>query len=110
MNSPLDHARAAFERCDWAAAFDGFATAQASELTADDVFHQADAAWWLGRIEHSLSLYEAAVSGYLDEGRPNSAALAALLLSAHAKERGDEAIALFRDCTLLSKPLPSVAS
>lgn len=45
-----------------------------------------------GSVGSSIRSRFTRLPAYLDEGRSNSAALAALLLSAHAKERGDEAI------------------
>lgn len=87
----LTRARAAFERRDWAEALDAFAAAPTGTLTPTDVFHRADAAWWVGHIDDALAWYEVAFRRHLDGDEPRRAALAALLLGAHASERGDDA-------------------
>ena len=61
-------------------------------LGADDVFSLADCAWWLGEIEDALASYERAWRQFLQDGRPTRAAMAALMLGAHALERGDDVI------------------
>lgn len=91
MNDVLREAREAFARRDWSRAFDGFAVA-AGDLGGDDLFRQADAAWWLGRIDDALRLYERSVHALVADGRVQRAALAALLLGAHAMECGEEAV------------------
>jgi DNA-binding NarL/FixJ family response regulator len=76
-------ARAALEQAD-----------RIKPLGADDVFSLADCAWWLGEIDDALASYERAWRQFLDEGRPSQAAMAALMLGAHAVERGDDVIGL----------------
>jgi len=46
----------------------------------------------LRRIDEAIAAYERSYRSYLGEGAPAKAALAALMLGAHASERGDGAI------------------
>lgn len=85
--------RAAFGQRDWTGAREAFRQAAAIEaLAADDVFALADCAWWLGKIDEALEAYEQAHRLYLEDGIPSRAAMASLLLGAHAMERGDHAV------------------
>lgn len=57
-------ARAAFDRQDWAAAFQAFGSASdRAELSADDWFAMADAAWWVGEIDVALDAWEQRIAG-----------------------------------------------
>jgi DNA-binding CsgD family transcriptional regulator len=85
--------RTALRQRDWPAARDALQEADAIEpLGADDVFSLADCAWWLGEIDEALALYERAHRQYLRDDLPADAAMAALLLGAHAAERGEGVI------------------
>lgn len=93
VTGPLAAGRAAFERRDWPRARELLSQAAETEvLEADDVFALADCAWWLGHIDEALRAYEEAHRRYLQQGLPARAAMAALLLGAHAVERGDSAV------------------
>ncbi|HWH34039.1 MAG TPA: response regulator transcription factor [Acidimicrobiales bacterium] len=90
--SDLEASRRAHARHDWAAARRGFLAAQdRAGLAPDDAAGLSDAAWWLGRIEESLVAGEAAYRGYLDEGRPRPAAMAAIFTAVNLFLRGDDA-------------------
>jgi tetratricopeptide (TPR) repeat protein len=85
-------AHEAFERRQWAAARDCFnAAGKAARLTADDCYAWAEAAWWLGAIDESLSTWAKAYELYLEAGQPLRAAMSAMFLALHSMERGDTA-------------------
>ena len=89
----LAEGRAAFRDRDWPRALAAFGRVDETDgLGADDLFSVADCAWWLGRIDEAIAAYERSYRSYLDEGAPAKAALAALMLGAHASERGDGVI------------------
>ena len=89
----LEMARAAARERDWPRAREAYLQADRLQpLEASDVFALADCAWWLGRIDEALPAYERAHRLYLDAGEPAKAAKAALLLGAHAMERGEHVI------------------
>ena len=56
----LLHARAEFERGDWRAAYDGWATFDLSGLSPDDLERSAAAAQLLGRVDEAVERYTAA--------------------------------------------------
>ena len=86
----LERAREAYGRRAWAEAAPAFvAAAGDTELTADDQFALADAAWWLGDVELSIGAGEAAYRRYLQGDRPTSAAMAALGVAVNLLLRGD---------------------
>ncbi len=67
MGDLLEQAREAYQR----PAAEGFPAARSSgEPTADDCFTLADAAWWLGDVETSVSDGEEAFRRYLHGDRP----------------------------------------
>jgi DNA-binding CsgD family transcriptional regulator len=93
MGDTRSAAREAYQRCDWQAARDGFAAAASStDLSADDAFALADAAWWLGRVDESLAAGEQAYRRYLDGERPERAAMAAIHIAVDLLLRGDEVV------------------
>jgi DNA-binding CsgD family transcriptional regulator len=90
MSDSRSGAHEAYRRCDWQAARDGFAAAAAQgELSAEDAFAYAYAAWWLGRTDESLAAAEQAYRRYLDSDRPERAAMAALHIAVDLLLRGD---------------------
>lgn len=89
----LKTGRAAFGQRDWSRARDAFRqAADLGALGADDAYALADCAWWLGDLDEALEAYERAHGRYLHDGNPARAAMAALLLGAHAMERGEHAV------------------
>jgi DNA-binding CsgD family transcriptional regulator len=93
MGDARSAAREAYQRCDWQAARDGFAAAASSaDLSADDAFAFAGAAWWLGRVEESLTAGEQAYRRYLEGDRPERAAMAAIHIAVDLFLRGDEVV------------------
>ena len=54
---------------------------ESGELTADDLAVLGEAAWWLGRLEDSISARERAFNAYLDAGDNRKAAVTAIMLS-----------------------------
>lgn len=98
MNAPadiLEAARAAHAGNRWAEARDGFLRARAAgPLSADDMAALADAAWWEGAIEESLSAYEEAYRLYVhgDDPRPRPAAMLAMDIAFSWFLRGEEAM------------------
>lgn len=88
----LAAARAAFDRHEWAAAFEAFASASSrADMSADDWFAMADAGWWVGEIDVALDAWERAHRGYVEAGALHRAAMAAMYIAAHSMERGDSA-------------------
>lgn len=88
----LAAARAAFDRHDWAAAFEAFASASSrADMSADDWFAMADAGWWIGEIDVALDAWERAHRRYVEAGALHRAAMAAMYIAAHSMERGDSA-------------------
>lgn len=89
----LETARAAARERDWPRAREAYLQADLLQpLPGSDVFALADCDWWLGLIDEALPAYERAHRLYLDAGEPAKAAKAALLLGAHAMERGEQVI------------------
>lgn len=89
----LQEARAAFARRDWVRARDGFLAARThGPLAGDDVYQLADAAWWLGLIDESLSAYEEAYRLYLHGALPRLAAVSAFMVGYVLSMRGEGAI------------------
>lgn len=79
---PIEAGRDALARYAWVEAFDALTRPEArASLTSDDLAGLGDAAWWCGRLEHSISAREEAYRRYLEEGRPKSAALVAMALA-----------------------------
>jgi ATP/maltotriose-dependent transcriptional regulator MalT len=88
----LEAARHAFARRDWVRARDGFMAAREHvPLTADDNFALADSVWWLGSFGDAHTFYEQAYRLYLDEQRPQQAAMTALVVTGLLFMRGDAA-------------------
>lgn len=86
----LDAARDAFERRDWAVAFESFETAgDLGAVSADDWFALAESAWWLGESDAALRAWEEAHRLYVVADRPRRAAMSAMFVAAHSMERGD---------------------
>ena len=90
---PLEAAREALARADWAAARAGFLAArERGPLSAEDANALGDAAWWLGDVEGSLAAYEEAYRLYLGGDRPRQAAISALGVATNLYLRGDEVV------------------
>ena len=94
--SPLAEGREAFAKHEWRQAYELLKTADAGDrLCADDLAALSQAAWWMGRIDECIAARERAYTAYLDEGKPQLAAITALSLShdysgklAHSIARG----------------------
>jgi tetratricopeptide (TPR) repeat protein len=75
----LVDAREAYQQRDWLTARTAFLAAQAaSPLAADDQYALASCAWWLGDLATALPAMQQAYRQFLDEQRPELAALVAL--------------------------------
>ncbi|MDQ3646033.1 MAG: hypothetical protein M3345_03760 [Actinomycetota bacterium] len=80
--SPLESGRAAATRHAWREAYDWLKKADSTtELSAGDLEHLGEAAWWLGRLEDSIGARERAFSKHLDGGDKRKAAVIALQLA-----------------------------
>jgi DNA-binding CsgD family transcriptional regulator len=92
-SSLLAAARDAYRRRDWPGTRETFERARAHgvELTADDLKHLSDAAWWLGEVEVTLGVAEEAYRRYHDDGRPREAATVAMEIAISLFLRGDDA-------------------
>ena len=74
-------------RRDWSAAYDAFAAL--TDRTNEVVEGQAEAAWWLGRMDESIRLYTEAYRGFKEAGSGEDAARVAVLLSIHTRLVGE---------------------
>ena len=82
IESPLDAGRAAAERHAWSEAFDLLTAADKEGLlTAEDLEHLAEAAWWRGRLDDCIDARERAHARYLEQGNKRRAAVMALWLA-----------------------------
>jgi hypothetical protein len=88
----VQRARKAFARRDWPAAYKAFMQAQTrGSLDPDDLTKLADAAWWLGRVDDSVTAGGEAYRRYLEAGLPRPAAMAALGVAVNLLGRGNNA-------------------
>lgn len=92
MSETLDEARAAYARRDWILACDRYAVADSGALGADDLSKFGDAAWWLGRIDETLTISERAYHAHVAEGGTRSAAMSAMELAFLRFLRAEEAL------------------
>jgi serine/threonine protein kinase len=75
-------ARQAHLRQEWQTAYEGFASAEGeTELEPEDIQRYAEAAWWIGRNDESISLRERAYAAFLTEGENEAAAYQAIQLA-----------------------------
>jgi DNA-binding NarL/FixJ family response regulator len=89
-SDPLQQARAAHQRHDWAAARDQYAVARyTTPLSAADLVAAGDAAWWLGQTDDALADYEAAYRLLTDEEQSAPAARVAMEIGFLCVLRGD---------------------
>lgn len=64
------------------------------EITAPDHFDRAEAAWWLGSIDESLSAFEDAYQGFMAAGHLSRAAVAAFFDAPYESARTRVLLAL----------------
>ncbi|GAA1758030.1 LuxR C-terminal-related transcriptional regulator [Agromyces humatus] len=89
----IESARRAYQRRDWRAAVDGLEQARAGgDLSADDLYALANAAWWLGEVDRSIDAGEAAYRRFLEADRTPMAAMAAMWVAMNLLLRGDDTI------------------
>jgi DNA-binding CsgD family transcriptional regulator len=89
-SDPLQQARTAHQRHDWAAARDRYALARdTAPLSATDLVAAGDAAWWLGQTEAALTDYEAAYRLHVDGKESAPAARVAMAIGFLSELRGD---------------------
>jgi DNA-binding CsgD family transcriptional regulator len=79
----------AFERRDWAAAYEAFRACD--ELGADDHDALAESAHWLGLADEVIESYTEAYRLHLAAGFPRRASLSAFMLATYLRLRGDGA-------------------
>ncbi len=93
LDNALEAGRDAVRRHAWRDAFDLLTAAdQATSLSADDLEHLAQAAWWSGHADASISARERAFALYIEAGLPRRAALLALALAKGQFEQRASAI------------------
>lgn len=87
----LSSGRDAYTRRHWAAAYDtlGAARAAGAELSADDLFALADAAWWVGDTATSIEAGEEAYRRFLHGEQTTRASMAAMTVAVNLLLRGD---------------------
>ena len=89
MTATREQASQAARRRDWQAAYDAYAGL--GSRTADDAEGFADAAWWLGRMEESIGLYDEAFHAHLAGDDARGAARTAFLLAMYTRLIGEAA-------------------
>lgn len=89
MTATREQASQAARRRDWQAAYDAYAGLDSR--TADDAEGFADAAWWLGRMEESIGLYDEAFHAHLAGDDARGAARTAFLLAMYTRLIGEAA-------------------
>jgi DNA-binding CsgD family transcriptional regulator len=113
VDQRLEQARSAHARRDWPTAYELFGEVRRSaDLSADDLFALADAAWWLGLIRETLEVSEECHERFLSEGRVEDAAMVALGTGFNWFLRGQPEIGsgwVSRGQRLLEKVPPCVA-
>ncbi len=77
----IDRAREALAGGAWAEAYEGFAAADRSLLSANDLEGLADAAWWISRFDDSLDARQKAYAAYAASGDEVAAGAVAARLS-----------------------------
>ena len=90
----LAAARDAYADRDWPRAHELFTTArdEGASLSAEDLDALSDAAWWLGLVDESVDVADAAYRSYLDQDRPADAVMSALGTAVTLFLRGDESL------------------
>lgn len=108
----LGRALAAWDRRDFAAAYDDLVVLRRSgSLDAEGLYVLGDAAWWLGLIRETLEICEECHARFLEEGRLDRAAMVALESGFHWMLRGEPEVSsgwLSRARRLLDGQPPNV--
>jgi class 3 adenylate cyclase len=89
----LEDARAAAARQAWRAAYAAFGDADRTALTAADLEHYGEAAWWSGKIDEAIRHREKAFAAYSAEGDHRGAARLAIILAWDYEGKGSFAVA-----------------
>ena len=89
---PLDAARKAADRHAWRETYDAYAGAERVDLTAGDLEHFADAAWWTGRLDEAIGLRERSYTAFTSADDKLGAARLALTLTWDHMGRGAFAV------------------
>jgi DNA-binding NarL/FixJ family response regulator len=93
VNSALEAAHDAHRRHDWFRAHDAFTLARAADaLAVADVEAFADTAWWLGRNDEALALYEEVYRLHVNAGLVPQAARMAMGIGFLSFLRGEAAV------------------
>ena len=87
----IQEARRAHSEQKWARAYE--ILRERDDLSADDLSALADAAWWLGRLDESISARERAYDARIEAGDTPGAALEAFALSLALGDKGVDALA-----------------
>jgi ATP/maltotriose-dependent transcriptional regulator MalT len=69
----IERARAAADGASWADAYASFRDLDQSEFGAEDWERFADAAWWLGRVDESITARQKAYAGFVAAGEERRA-------------------------------------
>jgi DNA-binding CsgD family transcriptional regulator len=88
----IERARDAVGREAWADAYEAFQGIDHRALSPQDLEGLADSAWWLSRIDESISARQRAYTGYGDAGEELRAAGCALRLCIEHFVRGEPAV------------------
>ena len=85
VGDPLESVHDALRRSDWQAALDAAreASVEAPDLEADRLDSEAEAAWWLGRLDDCIAAREAAYRIYEEQGDRRRAGQCAVWLWEH---------------------------
>ena len=88
----LDDARSAADRQAWRAAYTAYGGVDAAELTARDLEHFGEAAWWSGKIDEAIRHREKSFAAYTSAGDDRGAARLALTLAWDYEGKGSFAV------------------
>lgn len=93
LDTLLDEARTAGAQGEWRIAHKAFMDAEAIRpLASDDLYQFSQASWWSGNFDETNRLFERVHRSYLDEGRLEEAASAAMELAVNHYLRGEESL------------------
>jgi class 3 adenylate cyclase len=94
LDDSLEAGREAARKRAWRDAYELLQKADADGvLSAEDLEHLAEAAWWTGRLEEALDLRERAYAAYVEAREPRRAALLAVMLSGDHGKKGAYSVA-----------------
>jgi class 3 adenylate cyclase len=94
VDDSLEAGREAARKRAWRDAYELLQKADSEGLlSAEDLEHLGEAAWWTGRLEEAIDFRERAYAAYVEAGEPRRAALLAMLISSDHAKKGAVSVA-----------------